>query len=72
MVRWYGDVPRIEPVKLAFATIVEGARPTQVRNVLGVAGLRAALKTRDLQCDWRDVSGRIGNIYQDFARFDFI
>ena len=35
MVRWHGDVPRIEPVKLAFATIVEGARPTQVRNVLG-------------------------------------
>ena len=35
MLRWHGDVPRIEPVKLAFATIVEGARPMQVRNVLG-------------------------------------
>ena len=34
MIRWHGSYERICPRKLAFATIVEGARPTQIRKVL--------------------------------------
>ena len=35
MLRWHGASGKLNARKVAFATIVEGARPTQVRNILG-------------------------------------